>query len=77
MPEETDEVCDCEKNLPGTFCSGIPGILARVENGRVVPGTKVERCDACERYPSDEAALQKLIELGIAPADATTGESSN
>jgi hypothetical protein len=77
MPEETDEVCDCEKNLPGTFCSGIPGILARVEKGRVVPGTKVERCDACERYESDEAALQKLIELGIAPADATTGESSN
>jgi hypothetical protein len=56
--------CDCE--LPGTFCSGVPGILARIENGRLVPGTEVERCDACERYPTDQAALEKLIELGIA-----------
>jgi hypothetical protein len=60
--------CACE--LPGTFCSGVPGILAHVENGRLVPGTKVERCDACERYPSDQAALEKLLELGIAlPSD--------
>ncbi len=81
----SDETCDCEQNVPGTFCSGIPGILARIENGRVVPGTIVERCDACERYESDEAALQKLIELGIAaprtPADALgqewTGKESN
>ena len=75
-PEETDDVCDCE--VPGQpFFSGIPGILARVENGRVVPGTEVERCDACERFTSDEAALQKLIEMGIAPADELTGESSD
>ena len=48
------------------FYSGVLGIIARVENGRLVPGAKVERCDGCERYESDEAAHQKLIELGMA-----------
>ena len=62
--ESTDGRCDCE--LPGMFCSGVPGILACLKNGRLTPGARVERCDACERYPSDQAALQKLIELGIA-----------
>jgi hypothetical protein len=56
--------CDCE--LPGLFRTGVPGILARVENGRLVPGAKVERCDLCQQYPSDEAALAKLRELGVA-----------
>jgi len=55
-------LCECEE--PGYFCSGVPGILARVENGKLVPGTEVERCDLCRRYPSDEAALEKLRELG-------------
>ena len=53
--------CDCEK--PGHFCSGVPGILARMENGRLAPGAKVERCDLCRRYPSDEAAAEKLRQL--------------
>lgn len=63
-PFEVGETpCDCE--LPGYFYSGVPGILARVENGRLVPGAKVERCDSCQRYTSDEAAYEKLAEMGI------------
>jgi hypothetical protein len=58
------EPCDCE--LPGVFCSGVPGILAHIENGRLAPHCNVERCDLCQRYPSDEAALEKLVELGMA-----------
>ena len=65
---EPSEGCDCER--PGTFCSGIPGILARVEDGRLVPDSEVQRCDVCERFASDEAALAKLIELKVAPAQA-------
>ncbi|MFH1265217.1 MAG: hypothetical protein ABIK89_05775 [Planctomycetota bacterium] len=61
-PEEEDEPCECEK--PGYFCSGVPGILAHVESGRLAQGGKVERCDLCQRYPSDAAALEKLRELG-------------
>lgn len=58
-----DDVCECE--LPGFFYSGVPGIIARMENGRLTPGAKVERCDTCQRYESDEAVRQKLIELGM------------
>jgi hypothetical protein len=57
--------CDCEE--PGFFCSGVPGIVAHLENGRLPAGAKVERCDLCRRYDSDEAALQKLKELGHVP----------
>jgi hypothetical protein len=60
---EDDPRCDCE--LPAFFCCGVPGILAHLKGGRVAPGAKVERCDQCQRYESDEAARQKLIELGI------------
>lgn len=60
----SEEVC-CDCQLPGFFCSGVPGIVAHVENGRLSPTAKVERCDACQRYPSDEAALAKLRELGF------------
>jgi hypothetical protein len=69
-PDETEEPkesgphneyrCECEK--PGHFCSGVPGILAHLENGRLPEGAKVERCDVCCRYPSDQAALEKLRE---------------
>jgi hypothetical protein len=59
-----DQACECE--LPGYFCSGVPGIIAHCENGRLAPGATVERCDLCQRYPSDEAARQKLVELGLA-----------
>jgi hypothetical protein len=64
---ESADGCDCQ--LPGYFYCGVPGILARVVQGRLVPGAQVERCDLCQRYASDEAALAKLVELGIAPAD--------
>lgn len=65
----TDEPCECCEE-PGRFCSGVPGILAAVENGRLVPGTEVQRCDFCERFPGDAAALARLVELGIASTDA-------
>jgi hypothetical protein len=61
--EDDDPRCDCE--LPGFFCCGVPGILAHLKGRRVAPGAKVERCDQCQRYESDEAARHKLIELGI------------
>jgi hypothetical protein len=60
--------CECEK--PGYFFCGVPGILAHLDNGKLPGGAKVERCDFCRRIPSDEAALAKLQDLGIAP-DAT------
>jgi hypothetical protein len=44
--------CDCEK--AGAVRSGVPGIVAGVQDSR---GRRlVERCDACERFESDEAA---------------------
>jgi len=63
-PDNSSDLCYCE--APGFFCAGVPGVLAHLENGRVAPGAKVERCDLCRRIPSDEAALAKLKELGIA-----------
>lgn len=57
------ETCDCQQ--PGTFSCGIPGILARIENGRLVSKSDVERCDVCCRYPSDAAAVKKLRDLGL------------
>jgi hypothetical protein len=56
--------CECEQT--GYFCSGVPGIIARIENGRLAPGATVQRCDACHRYASDDAAFEKLWKLGIA-----------
>jgi len=56
--------CDCQ--LSGQFCSGVPGILAQVANCHVVPSCKVQRCDACQRYASDQAAHDRLVELGMA-----------
>ena len=57
--------CECEE--AGYFCSGVPGILAHLEGGRLPEGAKVERCDLCCRYPSDAAALEKLQELMASP----------
>lgn len=57
--------CECER--PGFFCSGVPGILVHLENGRLAEGAGVERCGLCCRYPSDAAALERLRELGLAP----------
>jgi hypothetical protein len=59
---QDDDVCDCQR--PGYFCSGVTGILAHMEDGRVAPGTEVERCDQCGRYPSDQAAVDELRRLG-------------
>ncbi len=63
IEEVPDQPCECDK--PGYFHCGIPGILAHFENGRLAPGAGVERCDLCERYPTDDTARQKLIELGL------------
>ena len=62
LVDEKDGPCDCQR--PGYFCSGVPGIIARVEDDRLAKGAKVERSDLCQRYPSDEAALKRLRELG-------------
>ena len=61
---DAEPLCDCQK--PGHFCSGVPGILAHVKNERLSSRSKVQRCDQCQRYPSDQAAHDKLVELGIA-----------
>jgi uncharacterized protein DUF6915 len=53
--EATEEPCPaCE----GDFPSGLPGVLAQVFEGRIQG--RVERCDACGQYPSDEVARQVL-----------------
>jgi hypothetical protein len=57
-------VCECE--YPGMFNCGVPGILAHLKNGRLIDGGTVERCDLCQRYPSDTAALERLRELRLA-----------
>jgi hypothetical protein len=64
-PADDDERCECEG--PGFFLSGVPGIIAHMEDGMLAPGAAVERCDLCQRYPSDRAALEKLKELGLVP----------
>jgi hypothetical protein len=61
LVDEDDTRCECEKQ--GFFFSGIPGILAHMENGRLAKDAKVNRCDLCQRYPSDAAAFEKLREL--------------
>jgi hypothetical protein len=54
LVDDDQSRCECEK--PGFFCSGVPGILAHMDN----------RCDLCRKYPSDEAAFEKLRELDLA-----------
>jgi hypothetical protein len=61
--DDQSDICECQRE--GFFCSGVPGILAHLENGKVVTGTTVDRCDVCGLYPSGEAALKKLRELGM------------
>jgi hypothetical protein len=58
------EPCECQ--TPGYYCSGVPGILAHLQDDRLAPGAKVERCELCRRFLSDEAALARLRELGLA-----------
>ena len=59
----TPDTCDCQ--LPGYFRSGVPGILAHMANCQAVPGAIVERCDLCERYPTDQAATEQLQALNM------------
>jgi len=62
MLDTEPELCECEK--PGYFYSGVPGIIAHMDSGRLAAGAEVQRCDLCQRYPSDNAAMEKLRELG-------------
>ena len=48
--------CECDK--PGYFRSGIPGILAHVEAGKLL--SKAERCDLCKHFATDETAREYL-----------------
>ena len=61
---DSDTPSDCER--PGAFCSGVPGVLARMEQGRLALSATVERCDLCQRYATDDAARQRLIALQLA-----------
>ena len=61
---ENPDVCECE--LLGYFFSGLLGILAHFENGTLAPDVSVERCDLCQRFPTDEAALQRPREMRLA-----------
>lgn len=63
--EPPDPLTPCECELAGEFCCGVPGVLARLENGKVTDDFRVERCDLCQRYPSDAAARRKLMTLGL------------
>lgn len=63
---EVDDDASCECEQPGYFYSSVPGIIARVERGRLADGATVERCDLCRQYSSDAEALVRLQELGIA-----------
>lgn len=58
------EPCECEQS--GNFYSGVPGVIGRVEHGRLAVSAEVERCDQCQRYATDEAAFLKLVELEMA-----------
>lgn len=55
--------CECE--APGYYCSGVPGVLAHLSSGRLAGGAIVERCDVCQRFPTDSAALGELRRRGI------------
>jgi hypothetical protein len=63
--QDGESVCECQEP-GGFFHSGVPGILAHMGAGGVASGTKVYRCDQCQRYPSDADALARLKELRLA-----------
>ena len=65
MPQAR-EPCDCE--YPGAFHTGVPGILAAMEPGRLASGAVVARCAQCQRYRTDAAALAHLKVLGLTNA---------
>ena len=56
---EQTSSCEACEDPKGRFYSGLPGVLARVTaDGKIT--SKVERCDACELFTSDEAAERVL-----------------
>lgn len=60
-----DRRCEACEN-PSEWNCGVAGVLARVDhNGYVISGTVVQRCDECEQFESDDAALAKLAALGM------------
>lgn len=67
------QMCDCER--PGYFFTGVPGVLAAMQDGRVAPGAIVERCDQCQRFPTDVAALTALAERGLTDRSLGDGNS--
>ena len=50
----------------GFYSGGMPDVLTDLENGRVALGALVERCDFCQRIPTDAEALAQIKGLGIA-----------
>jgi len=72
-----DPLVPCECELPGYFHCGIPGIIAHLDNGRLAPDAKVERCGLCRRYPDDQAARKKLGELGLVWGKLATRRNYN
>lgn len=62
VPEQY-RLCACME--PGYFYCGVPGIIAHLDNGRLAPDARVERCDLCQRFADDDAARQKLSELSL------------
>ena len=64
--EQKDPPCVCEE--PGHFRSGVAGILAHVEDGRIM--RHVERCDTCRRFRDDqvaEAVLRRILKANRSP----------
>jgi hypothetical protein len=59
MSTQDKTKCYCEQ--PGYFYSGIPGILAHVENGKIT--STVERCDSCIRFKTDKEASDVLYDI--------------
>lgn len=52
------ENCQCEK--PGYYYySGVPGILAHIENGQ--PVGEIRYCEICQRYANDDHARFTLL----------------
>jgi len=64
LASDQPEGCDCE--APGYYCSGVSGIWAHLNNGRLAADAVVESCDSCQRYPSDAAAFEELRRRGVA-----------
>jgi hypothetical protein len=65
------EVCEhCQE--PGhSFYSGVPGVLARVKDGKLIKGTHhyVAACEECQRFPDQQWALKTLLSAGVADAE--------